>query len=121
MRQFNDSGPEQAAYRLGDLFEVSSRVRRLGVRHAPVYPDLRAVLFNDLRIEAEVTLTIEPWFDGGPGWYWYMYMTMLDGFVMGPMSLNRRILRSPYPRQVVRAYQQQVRLDMKPLHIKRCS
>jgi hypothetical protein len=119
VKEFNDSGPEQAAYRLGDLFEVAHRIRKLGIRNVEVSDDLR-IRFYDHRFRADVRLDIEPWFNG-PGWFWYADLDTSKWTSMGPLAQGRWILRSPQPRQVVRAYQQEVKWGRGRLPLKRCS
>jgi hypothetical protein len=121
MRTFNDSGPKQAAFRLGGLYDVARRIKRLGVSKIRVRPELLAVQFYDPRIAAEVTLTIEPWFDGQPGWFWYSHIDLPGGFIMGAMEVDRTILASPRACWVVRAYQEDARWQLGPLRIKRRS
>lgn len=110
---FRDTGPEQAAFRLGDLFEVARRARRFGAQDVLVHPQVQAVRFYDPRVNAGVRLEILPWFDRLPGWHWYAIINLPDGFIMGPMGLKRQILHSPYPRQVIRVYQQSIWWEMR--------
>lgn len=119
MKEFNDSGPEQAAFRLGDVYEVAHRIRRLGVRHIEVSDDLQ-VGFYDPRICAVVRLDIEP-LPSDPGWFWYLIMTTPEWFSMGALTRGRYLLCSPRPRQVVRAYQVEARRELGRLPLKRCS
>lgn len=109
--EFMDIRPVDPAIRLGDLYEVARRIRRLGISEVDVSPGTRGVEFWDHRIKACVVLGIEPWFDGRPGWIWRQYIGLPNGFMSGPMGLNGYILASPLPREVVRAYQAETRME----------
>lgn len=111
---FNDIDDMQAAFRIGDLYEVAHRVRRLGVRNAEVSVGDLQVDFHDPRICSDVSLMIEPWPGNIVGWRWYMHMNLPDSFLMEWLG-NPYILHSPYPRQVVREYQKEVRRERRPL------
>lgn len=112
---FVDSGPEQAAIRLSDLYETARRIKRLGIREVEVIPHSLTLAFRDRRIGAFVTLTIEPWAVGWPGWYWYAKVMAPGGFSMEAVCHGQKVLASPYPRQVVRGYGELIRCEMRPL------
>lgn len=112
VKEFNDSGPGQASLRLSDLFRTTRLIQRLGIPGVACVPEMRAVVFYDPRVRAEVVLTIEPWFDGGSGWYWYAHVSYPNGCDLGPVSRRRYVLHNPQPRQVVRAYQQIIRWEL---------
>lgn len=114
MNGFVDSNEHQQGYRLADLYEVARRVRCLGARNVSVMPDLLMIGFDDPRIHATVRMEIEPWGDSRPGWYWYGTVSMMNGFIMGPLSPGRYTYRCPRPRQVIRGYQQTIRWEMRP-------
>lgn len=111
MNGFNDRSPKQSAIRLADLYEVARRIRRLGISEVHVAPGALGVEFWDHRVKARVALQIEPWFSGEQGWYWHEFIGLPNGFVTGPMGLGGYILSSPYPREVVRAYQGDIRWE----------
>lgn len=114
MLTFHDAHPaEQASLRLADLYETARRIRRLGIPSVDVNPSGLELTFYDHRIGARVQLTIEPWYKGEPGWYWYAVVTVSDGFNMGALCQGRRILPSPYPRHVVRGYGEFIRYEMR--------
>lgn len=114
MRKFNDTDDEQAGIRLADLCEVARRIQRLGVSEVTVDYTNLLVAFHDRRIGAQVTLEIEPYVDGLPGWLWYAHIRIPGGISMGPLARGRWILCSPYPRQVIRAYHRELRWELRP-------
>ncbi len=116
---FDDPGPRQAADRLSDLYEVARRLRRIGVQVTSVTPAALMVSFRDPRIKARGNLTIEPWFDGSPGWLWYADLSLPDGFDIGPLTHRRMVVCCPYPRQVIRAYQNRIWYERRPMRYKK--
>lgn len=101
---FNDPSPRQAAVRLSHLYETARHIRRLGIHDVDVETSELHVEFYDQRFHVTGRLIIEPW-QHGFGWWWYADLNVPDGFIMGPLLSRRLILWCPYPRQVVRAYQ----------------
>lgn len=103
---------------LGDLFEVARRVGRLGIPGVEINPAKRAVYFYDHRIRAWVELEIVQ--EGSDHYWWYTNINLPNGFDMGPLGKGRWILISPWPREVVRAYQHRIRWEMRPVRRKKC-
>lgn len=111
MKEFNDGTldpQKRAAMRLGDVYEVAHRIERLGIREVRVTPEELKVSFRDQRFDIDAHLEIEPWFNGEAGWYWREWLGMFDGSISGPMGRRRWILAEPYPREVVRMYQDEI-------------
>lgn len=128
MKEFNDGDTEKEqerwpnywpSVRLGHLYEVAHRIRRIGATDVKVVPDLLTVSFLDSKISSRTRLEIEPWNDGGPGWYWWCHVDLPSGFSMGALPAGRRILYCPRPRQVVHAYLEETWFERRPLPRKR--
>lgn len=107
-KKFNDPPHHEPNYwgaeRLSDLLRVARRFERSGMRGVlVVIPDL-LVAFHDPQIGADVQLSIEPWFDGDEGWYWYERIEYDRGSSTGPMGWNRWLYACMSPSWVVRSY-----------------
>jgi hypothetical protein len=107
-KQFNDPevhGEDNywPSVRLADLREVGRRFQRTGMREVRVDLDRLTVRFYDPVASARVALEMEP-MKPGVGWYWYGDIIGPKFISLGALVRGRRILASPWPREVVRAY-----------------
>lgn len=110
MNEFTNPSPHYAAVRLSHLYETARRIRRLGIHSVDVDPSALHVTFFDQRYGVRARLTVEPWHD----WSWSARTTGADSSASGPLTRGRTILWRPYPRQVVRAYQDFIRWACPP-------
>ena len=118
MKEFHDPDDTPSNYwpsaRLGDVYEVGRLMQRAGMRHVKVIPDLLAVAFIDPLINSRARLEIEPPRAEEFGWWWYASISTPNTFSMGPLALDRWVLFSPSPRDVVRAYRQETWYERRP-------
>lgn len=103
-----------AAVRLADVLGAARLLRRSGMRDVIVYLESLSVEFTDPVIGFSMLLSIEPWYKGREGWYWYAHLELPDGFSMGPMRQGRRVMCCPWPRKVVKAYRRETWHERRP-------
>lgn len=109
MKKFDDPVTPEPNYwpsiRLSDLVDVACKFRRSGMWHVSADPVSLSVMFYDPLISGTVRLSIEPWGDSKPGWYWYVDADLLNGgMAWGSLCLKGSVLHSPWPGAVRRAY-----------------
>lgn len=110
------SAADLEAEQLHDLYETARRIRRLGVREVASTPETLTLRFQDRRFGAlvEARLSMAPWILGESDWVWDADLEFHNGFSLGALCEGRLTLVSPYPRQVVRAYNREVRNWLRP-------
>lgn len=100
-----------SSVRLADLYEVARRLRRSGMRRVRTAPELLSVSCTDPVSGARVLLEIEPWSTLDEGWYWYATINTRNSLGLGPLTHERRMLRTPWPRETVRALWREIAFE----------
>lgn len=116
MKKFNDpevDGRDDywSSIRLADLYEVARRLRRSGMRRVRTTPELLSVSCIDPVSGARVLLEIEPWSPLDEGWYWHSSITARNTLGLGPLTHDRRLLHTPWPREAVRALWREIAFE----------
>jgi hypothetical protein len=98
--------PEHRPVVLSDLYDITHRLKRMGMRSIEVIPHEFSVRFYDHRYRSDSALTAISELDY---WYWRFGIDNPKFASFGPLGEGRYLLLCPAPRKVIVAYEHEVR------------